>query len=419
MGPKHKPLNLRVSVNKSALEKPFPLVPLPPKTDLSRARFADQLVAARVELAELKGYGQLVPNPLLLLSPAVLRESIASSEIENIHTTIFDALQMQLLPESERRQNDKEVLRYRDALLEGFQMVESTAISSRVIHKIYSRLLPEKRIGYRQQQNRIINDRTGATIYTPPPAQDVPDLISNWERFLNQADDPIDPLIKAAIAHYQFEAIHPFSDGNGRCGRILIVLYLVQADVLRWPNFFISGYLIRHRAEYYRLLKSVTEDGDWNSFIGFMLSAFREQAAETRELLLATMTLLHKFKARLQEKLESVYSHELVEALFSTPVTTPAQLARDLDIHYRTAGRYLSQMEAKGLLQGQMHGKYHLFFNTELIELLQKHRSRVPDSKSSGVETVAVARDEDRKALSSRRSRHRRAMRTDSDGQTA
>lgn len=377
-------------MNKFNIEKPFPLRPLPPKTELSRARFADQLVAARVELAELKGYGQLVPNPLLLLSPAVLRESIASSEIENIHTTIFDALQMQLLPEAERRQNDKEVLRYRDALLEGFQMLESTPVCTRIIHRIYARLLPEKEIGYRQQQNRIVNDRSGDTIYTPPPAQNVPDLITNWEQFLNRTDDAIDPLIKAAIAHYQFEAIHPFSDGNGRCGRILIVLYLVQTGVLRWPNFFISGYLIRHRTDYYRLLKSVTEEGDWGAFISFMLTGFYEQAAETRELLLGTMELLKAFKSRLQEKLPSVYSHELVEALFSTPVTMPAQLARDIEIHYRTAGRYLSQMEATGLLEGKIHGKYHLFFNTELIELLQKHRSRVPDSRKGGVETIAV-----------------------------
>lgn len=385
--------HLRVPVNKSRIEKPFPLRPLPPKADLSRARFADGLVAARVELAELKGYGQLLPNPLLLLSPAVLRESIASSEIENIHTTIFDALQMQLLPESERRQNDKEVLRYRDALLEGFEMLKSAPICTRVIHRIYAGLLPEKKIGYRQQQNRIINDRTGETIYTPPPAQDVPDLISNWEQFLNR-QDAVDPLIKAAIAHYQFEAIHPFSDGNGRCGRILIVLYLVQAGVLRWPNFFISGYLIRHRAEYYRLLKNVTEEGEWDALISFMLTGFQEQAKETRELLLATMGLLHKFKARLREKLPTVYSHELVETLFSTPVTMPARLSRDIDIHYRTAGRYLSQMEAAGLLQSQTHGKYHLFFNIELIELLQKYRSKVPDPKSGGVETVPVFHQE-------------------------
>jgi predicted transcriptional regulator len=125
-----------------------------------------------------------------------------------------------------------------------------------------------------------------------------------------------------------------------------------------------------------------------------MLTGFQEQAKETRELLLATMALLHKFKARLQEKLPTVYSHELVETLFSTPVTIPARLSRDLNIHYRTAGRYLSQIEAAGLLQSQTRGKYHLFFNTELIELLQKYRSKVPDSKSGGVETVPVFRQE-------------------------
>lgn len=366
---------------------PFDLPLLPPAVDLSRAKFADALVAARVELAELKGYGQLLPNPLLLLSPAVLRESIASSEIENIHTTIFEALQMQLLPEAQRRQTDKEVLRYRDALMEGFSLLSTVTICTRVIDRIYQRLLPDKRGGYRMQQNRIINDHTGATIYTPPAAQNVPELIGDWERFLNTPDDGVDPLIKAAIAHYQFEAIHPFSDGNGRCGRILIVLYLVQAGLLSWPILFISGYLINHRSEYYRLLKAVTEEGRWDEFITFMLTGFHQQAVETRELLFATMALLQQFKDTLQLKLPNVYSHEVVEALFSVPVITPTRLAKEAGINYKTASRYLRQMEKEGLVDGRVHGKYHLFFNTKLLELLQ-HRRRAPQIDGGSAPTV-------------------------------
>lgn len=370
------------------VEHPFPLPPLPPKGDFSRAHFADDLVAARVELAELKGSGQLLPNPLLLLSPAVLRESIASSKIENIHTTIFDALQMQLLPEGQRPQTDKEVLRYRDTLMQGFSLLDKFAVCTRVIHQVYRRLLPESDAGYRKQQNRIISDKTGATIYTPPPADQVPDLIRNWEQFINAVDDEMDPLIKAAIAHYQFEAIHPFGDGNGRCGRILIVLYLVQAGILQWPILFISGYLIRHRSDYYRLLKGITENGQWDDFIRFLLRGFHEQARETRELLVATMAQLEKFKSRLQRELPSVYSHELVEALFSTPVITPSHLARDLGIHYRTAGRYLGQIEDKGLLKGKIHGKYHLFFNSDLIELLRHSSQESPSASGVVVETI-------------------------------
>ncbi len=369
------------------IEIPFALPHLPPTGDFSHSNFADDLIPARVELAELKGSGQLLPNPLLLLSPAVLRESIASSEIENIHTTIFDALQMQLLPEAQRPQTDKEVLRYRDTLMEGFGQLDKFPVCTRVIHRVYRRLLPDSDPGYRKQQNRIISDKTGATIYTPPPADDVPPLIQNWEQFINSEDLKIDPLVKAAIAHYQFEAIHPFGDGNGRCGRILIVLYLVQAGILQWPILFISGYLIRHRTDYYRLLKGITEDGNWEDFIRFMLRGFHEQARETRELLVATMSLLEKFKQRLQQDLPTVYSHELVEALFSTPIINPSHLARDLGIHYRTAGRYLGQMEEKGLLKGRIQGKYHLFFNSDLIELLRHARSELP-SAAGAVETI-------------------------------
>jgi Fic family protein len=370
-------------------EIPFDLPPLPPKGNFSKANFAEALIDARVELAELKGSGQLLPNPLLLLSPAVLRESIASSEIENIHTTIFDALQMQLLPEEQRPQTDKEVLRYRDTLMKGFGLLDKLPICTRVIHEVYRRLLPEADAGYRKQQNRIISDKTGASIYTPPPADRVPDLIRNWEQFVNAQPDGIDPLVKAAIGHYQFEAIHPFGDGNGRCGRILIVLYLVQVGILQWPILFISGYLIRHRTDYYRLLKGITEHGNWEEFIRFMLRGFHEQARETRELLVATMSLLERFKHRLQHDLPAVYSHELVEALFSTPIITPSHLARDLGIHYRTAGRYLAQMEDKGLLKGKIHGKYHLFFNSDLIALLRHSSSETTAEATSGaVETV-------------------------------
>lgn len=372
-------------------EKPYPLPRLPPDVDLSTAAFADELLAARVELAELKGYGQLLPNPLLLLSPAVLRESIASSEIENIHTTILDALEMQLFPESERSQNDKEVLRYRDALLEGFGMLDDLPVCTRIIHRIHQRLIVSGERGYRRQQNRIINDKTGETIYTPPPAGEIPSLISDWEDFLNRRNDRVDPLLKAAVAHYQFEAIHPFSDGNGRCGRILIVLYLVQSGILRWPFLFISGYLIRHRADYYRLLLDVTREGNWQEFVRFILRGFHEQAGETRQLLLDTMSLLEHYKKSVQDKLPKIYFYELVEALFSTPVTSPAHLARALRVHNRTASRYLAQLETEGFLKSRTQGRYHLFFNTQLIELLQRQRATpAPRRRGHGLETVPV-----------------------------
>jgi len=370
-------------------EKPFVPPKLPPPVDLSNSAFADELLRARVELAELKGYGQLLPNPLLLLSPAVLRESIASSEIENIHTTILDALQMQLFPESQQTENDKEVLRYRDALLEGFKMLEHFPVCTRMIHRVHKRLTISPERGYRRQQNRIVNNSTHETIFTPPPAKEISALMSDWEKFLNRSNDQIDPLIKAAIAHYQFEAIHPFHDGNGRCGRILIVLYLVNAGILRWPILFISAYLIRHRADYYRLLLGVTRDRRWDEFIRFILTGFHEQAGETRQLLLDTMELLERYKNSVRKKLPKIYSYELIEALFSYPVTSPAHLARALNVHQRTASRYLSQLEDKELVKDRTHGRYHLFFNTELLELLQRQQiTPAAGQRGANLETI-------------------------------
>jgi Fic family protein len=205
---------------------PHALDPLPPKKEISNADFGDLLIEARVQLAELKGASGQIPNPMLLMSPAILRESVASSHIENINTTVAGVLQMQLFPEGERRAPDKEVLRYGEATKWGFENLEKYALSSRVITGIQAVLLPEGSCRYRREQNHIINSHTNQPLYTPPPPNEVPVLISNWEKFVNAPDQSMDPLIRTIVAHYQFEAIHPFLDGNGRTGRILMVLQL-------------------------------------------------------------------------------------------------------------------------------------------------------------------------------------------------
>jgi Fic family protein len=355
---------------------PYNVPPLPPKgVDLSRTAFAEELVPACVALAELKGYSELLPNPLILLSPAILRESIASSEIENIHTTLIDALQMDLFPGGlERRESEKEVIQYRDAILHGFQETDGLPLSTRLIQQTHAKLLPHHQGRYREQQNRIGNDATGELVYTPPIAPSIPDLMSNWEKFVNTRGDSIDPLIRAALAHYQFEAIHPFADGNGRCGRMIMVLQLVATGVLKWPILYISGYIIRHRPDYYQLLSNVTAKREWEPFIIFLLRGFYEQAVETRSLLFDVMELLNSFKERVRKKRPRIYSHELVEALFSFPITTPTHLGRKLDVHYTTASQYLHQLTTAGFLKDRTSGRQHLYLNTALLELLQKTR---------------------------------------------
>ncbi len=311
------------------------------------------------------------PNPMLLLSPAIIRESVASSGIENINTTVEKVLEQQLFPETEQKIENKEVLRYRDAILWGFENMKNVPLGNRLITGIHKELLGERSHGYRTNQNKIENSTSGEVLYTPPPATEIVKLIANWENFIHNEEDGIDPLIKCAIAHYQFEAIRPFGDGNGRTGRILIVLYLVQAGLLNYPILFISGYINKNRSDYYRLLREVTIQENWCEFIEYLLKGFYLQARETKEQLFKVMDLFNAYKTGIKEKCGSIYSADLVEQLFSMPIVTPVRLGSMLNIHYTTATRYLKQLEKEGFWRYQQVGKYQLYINKPLVVLLQ------------------------------------------------
>jgi Fic family protein len=348
---------------------PTKLKLLPPKIDSENPEYNKLLMEARIALAELKGYSFGMPNPLILLSPAILRESLVSSEIENIHTTMLEVLQNQLLPETEQKISDKEVLRYREAVLWGFNSLQKYPISSQIILGVHKSLILNDSGTYRKQQNAIYNPAKKRIVYVPPVASEIPSLISNWEKFVNK-NSFLDPLIKTAIAHYQLEAIHPFGDGNGRTGRILMVLQLIQDDILRWPILYISGYINDHRDDYYKLLRNITKENDWNSFITFMLKAFKSQAAETQKVLFDIVSLFEKTKEQFKKEHRKIYSADLVEALFSYPIITPVKLGKELKIHYTTASRYLNELASSGVLHERKVGKYHLFANKALLKIL-------------------------------------------------
>ena len=351
---------------------PHQLKELGPAVNLKDPVFYPLLLRARVQLAQLKGQSINHPNPMLLLSPTVLREAVASSSIENINTTVSDVLQHQLFPESEQRSTNKEVLRYRDAVLWGFEHLRSMPVSSRLIVGVHRRLIPDAVPGYRTQQNKIEVDTTHEVVYTPPAAPEINRLIGNWENFVNRQDDDIDPLIKCAVAHYQFEAIHPFGDGNGRVGRILMVLQLIKDEVIDYPLLFVSGYINNHRGDYYRLLKGVTDKGDWHPFIQFMLDAFYHQAEDGNRVLSKINALYIEMKHRLKTQHSRIYTADLVQALFAFPVINPARLKKELKIHHITAGKYLSQLSAAGVLRHQKIGKYSLYVNQGLIDVLSR-----------------------------------------------
>lgn len=351
--------------------RPFDVPLLPPSVNFRHEKFIDIMLKTRTELGELNGYSYSLPNPMLLLSPTVIKESVASSNIENINTTVERVLQMQLFPEAEQRMPDKEVLRYSEAVYWGFAELKKLPISTRLVHGIHRQLLPGARHTYRTTQNAVSNSTTGDILYTPPPAQAIPALMGNWENFLHSQDE-IDPLIKCAIAHYQFEAIHPFDDGNGRTGRILVVLYLIEQKLLQLPILYISGYINKNRDEYYRRLREVSSDRKWNDFILFLLEGFHSQARETKQTLLKLITMLQELKEIIKTRHKKIYSGDLVEALFAYPIITPVSLGKRLDVNYRTASRYLAELAKGKVLQESYVGKYHLFMNKPLLDLLKK-----------------------------------------------
>jgi Fic family protein len=328
---------------------------------------------ARAELGELKGYSYSMPNPLLLLSPAILKESLASSEIENINTTILNVLENQLFPQTEQRPPDKEVLRYRDAIFSGFENLTKYSISTRSIIQIEKKLIPSTVNDYRSTQNGIENSITKEIIYTPPEAGKIASYMNNLENFMNDiASTDMDPLIRAAIAHYQFEAVHPFGDGNGRTGRILMVLNLIQHQVLDLPILYISGYLIKNRPEYYRLLLDVTKNQNWREYILFMLNAFYAQAKETKEIIFKIKDYYFELKTTIKKDHRKIYSADLVDALFTYPVIIPGKLAELLDVGRDTASKYLEELKRSGIVDDKKVGRYHFYATKNLLNILHK-----------------------------------------------
>lgn len=356
-------------------EKPYRLPPLPSAWDFEDIAVYKILVNATRELAHLNGFCLAMQNPSLLISPAILRESIASSEIEAIHTTMANALQAEVFPELEKPQPDKEVLHYRDAVHWAAENRKKYAISSRLITGIHRKLLPDSQ-GYRRSQNQILDATTRKAVYTPPRASELAGLMGNWERFANPSGDLYDretlhSLLRSAVCHYQFEAIHPFLDGNGRTGRILMVLQLMEEKLLDHPVLFISGYLSRNKDEYYKLLRAVTTDARWKEFALFILQGVWEQSLNTQKTLLRIQTEYWRARTMVKAKVGGRYGAELVDHIFSHPVTIPVRLGRALDVHYTTATKYLEKLEKLKLVREKRQGKYRLFINAPLMKVMQ------------------------------------------------
>ncbi len=347
------------------------LPPLPPPTDLiETTEILKRCIKARVALAELKQAAELIPNSAVLVNALPLLEARASSEIENIVTTTDKLFEYADIAEDRADAATKEALRYRTALFEGTKMVQRRMLSTDMAIQICSTIKGQE-LDIRAEPGTTLKNRlSGATIYTPPVGQRLLiEKLDNWAEFMQRNTD-IDPLVKMAVQHYQFEAIHPFSDGNGRTGRILNILFLLEHGLLDSPILYLSRYIIQNKAAYYRLLSKVTTDQDWAPWILFILDGVEETCTWTTDKIKSIRELMQHTGQFVQKRLPKIYSWELVEMLFRQPYCRISNLV-DSDIAKRqTASVYLKQLSDLGVLREIKSGRENIFVHPKYIELL-------------------------------------------------
>ncbi len=345
------------------------LPPLPPMADFESREVLKACIPARAALSELKQAGELLPNQGLLINTLPLLEAQSSSEIENIVTTsdrLFEFAQQ----ESHADPATKEALRYRTALYQGYLALAQRPLSTSTAVTICSTIKNTGMEIRRIPGTRIANASTGDVVYTPPVGESaIRDLLGNWETFLHGEDD-IDPLIRMAIAHYQFEAIHPFSDGNGRTGRVLNILFLIERGLLSLPILYLSRYILRHRSDYYRLLTGVTRDQQWQEWIIYMLRAVTETAQWTTGKIAAVRALVEHTTTHVRDQLPGIYSRELIDVIFQQPYCRIQNLV-DANIAQRqTASTYLRKLIDVGVLKEISRGREKLFMHPKLVQLM-------------------------------------------------
>lgn len=342
--------------------------------DLDTKAILRKTISAGRALAELKGIGETIPDQSILINSLLLQEAKASSEIENILTTNDDLFRAFTAENTSVDPATKEVLRYREALWEGFTALQERPLLTTNLFVRIVQTIKQNTAGIRSTPGTTLaNQATGVVIYTPPEGEErLRCLLKNLEDFIH-ADDDIDPLIKLAIIHYQFEAIHPFNDGNGRTGRIINTLFLVMTGLLELPILNLSRYIIEHKNEYYRLLRQVTATQDWEPWICYMLGAVEETALFTRQRILAIRALMHDTMQTAKERLSSrIYSKELIELLFRQPYVKVQFLVDAGLAERKTASSYLRELEKIGILKSSKMGTSVLYLNTGLFELLSK-----------------------------------------------
>ena len=355
------------------LKPTYPIPQLPPPADLETVRVYKALNLASRALADLKGQAKTIPNQGILIDTLALQEAKASSEIENIVTTQDELFQADLFPDDPQSLAAKEVALYRDAMRLGFHKLTETGglIPNSILIDMF-RMLKGRSDAFRTTPGTALkNETTGETVFVPP--QDAREIVAHMtalERFINDDDiSPLDPLIKMALIHHQFESIHPFPDGNGRIGRILNVLYLTRTGLLDIPILYLSRHITRHKADYYRLLQAVRDDGAWEDWVVFMLEAVAQTSATTIRLVEGIREQMASVKHRMRSDLPKLYSQDLLNNLFRHPYTRIDYVQQDLEITRQTAAKYLDTLAEHGFVQKHQAGRSNYYINSDLVRL--------------------------------------------------
>jgi len=371
----------------------IPTLPLP--YDLETKEVLKQLTRSHRKLAELKGVALTIPNERILISTLTLQEAKDSSEVENIVTTQDDLYKADLnVKQSIINASTKEVLAYREAIEKGFQQVrEKRLLTNNIIKQIQAEL-EHNRAGFRTAPGTKLERGDGKVVYTP--SQDgaqILEYMQNLEAFINdEAMSELDPLIKMAIIHHQFESIHPFYDGNGRTGRIVNVLYLVTTGLLDLPILYLSRYITHNKGKYYKLIQAIRDKGtdnakEWIEWTLFILKGIEETATETISLVKGISDLMNHYKNILRPLFDKQYKHELLNNLFFHPYTKIEFMVRDMMVE-RRASRYLNMIVDAGLLHKEKIGKVNYYINTGLINLFLNH-TELPKDNVPMIESVS------------------------------
>lgn len=347
------------------------LPPLPPKAELETKRVLKAAIGARTALAELKGVGGLIPNQRVLIDAIGLQEAKLSSEIENIVTT-NDALYRAFADQGRTADpQTKEVLAYHAALWSGYQGIQSgeRQLTTRFFEELV-RIIRGIDVGVRRVPGTKLGTPAGKIIYTPPEGESrLRDLLGNLEKFIYATDD-LDPLVKLAVMHYQFEAIHPFTDGNGRTGRILNILFLIERKLLDVPVLYLSRFILQEKNAYYEGLRAITEQGAWEPWLLYMLRGIETTAQTTRERIEAIRRLLDEWIDRARREIPQIYSKDLMEAVFRLPYSK-ARFLEELGLgHRNTTAKYLRALVDLGLLKPIKKGRDIYYLNEPFYRAL-------------------------------------------------